>query len=162
LALRFELVAAGAGCDALVGLALAPSLRLETVEPGLYYQMSRAKSAAVAAYCRELTARAAFHMGPELSATAQAVARELVSGRPPSAQVWRVVRAEFNRLQVMAGSQRPGLVGIEDSAQMLRYHGEYLTCRRLETLLAWDTGEPADVVYAARAAGVTLPFETPV
>jgi hypothetical protein len=38
------------------------------------------------------------------------------------------------------------------------YHAEFLTCRRMETLLAWDSGKPADVVYAARAAGLVLPF----
>lgn len=134
------------------------SHRLETVAHTLYQEMSRAESAVVDAYCRELTARAAFHAGPELSATAQAVARDLVSGRWPSAEVWQALRTEFSTVQVMAGSQRPGLIGVEDPAQMLRYHGEYVTCRRLETLLAWDSGQPADIVYAARAAGVVLPF----
>jgi hypothetical protein len=136
----------------------ARSHRLETVAPALYHEMGRAETAAVDAYCRELTAQAAFHAGPELSPTAQAVARELVSGRWPAGELWAALSSEFNFAQMMAGAQRPGLIGVEDREQMLRYHAEFLTCRRMETLLAWDCGKPADVVYAARAAGVALPF----
>jgi hypothetical protein len=136
----------------------ARSHRLETVAPALYHEMGRAETAAVDAYCRELTAQAAFHAGPELSPTAQAVARELVSGRWPAGELWAALCSEFNFAQMMAGAQRPGLIGVEDREQMLRYHAEFLTCRRMETLLAWDCGKPADVVYAARAAGVALPF----
>jgi hypothetical protein len=134
------------------------SHRLETVAPALYHEMGRAETAAVDAYRRELTAQAAFHAGPELSPTAQAVARELVSGRWPAGALWVALCNEFNFAQMMAGAQRPGLTGVEDPEQRLRYYAEFLTCRRMETLLAWDCGKPADIVYAARAAGVMLPF----
>jgi hypothetical protein len=134
------------------------SHRLETVAPALYHEMGRAEAAAVDAYCRELTAQAAFHAGSELSPTAQAVARELVSRRWPAGELWAALHSEFTFAQMMAGAQRPGLIGVEDPEQMMRYHAEFLTCRRMETLLAWDCGKPADVVYAARAAGVVVPF----
>jgi hypothetical protein len=35
---------------------------------------------------------------------------------------------------------------------------DYAYCRRLEALLCWEAGTPADIVYAARTAGVVLSF----
>ena len=58
----------------------------------------------------------------------------------------------------MAGSQRPGSMGIEEPDAVVRYFVDYVHCRRLETLLARANGTQADVVYAARAANVVVPF----
>jgi len=58
----------------------------------------------------------------------------------------------------MAGSQRPGLIGVEEPMQLLNYQTDFNTCRRLETLVCWDDTTPADIVYAARAAGVIAPL----
>ena len=62
----------------------------------------------------------------------------------------------------MAGSQHPGLLGFEEPAQLVAYQTDYALCRRIETLLCWDDGTPADVTYAARAAGVTAAFTVAV
>jgi hypothetical protein len=132
------------------------SHRLETVEPGLFYEMSHADQHAVDSYCRELTVQAAFYAGPELSATAQAVAQQLISNQWPSVETWAALRDEYAMAVLMAGSQRPGFSGFEDPEQMQRYISDFVGCRRVETLLCWETGVLADIVYAARAAGVTL------
>ena len=132
------------------------SHRLETVEPGLYYEMSHSDHHSVDAFCRELTVQAAFYAGPELSPTAQAVAQQLISNQWPSVETWEALRDEYAMAVLMAGSQRPGFSGFEDPEQMQRYIGEFVGCRRVETLLCWETGVFADIVYAARAAGVTL------
>ena len=55
----------------------------------------------------------------------------------------------------MAGSQRPGLIVVEKPAQLVTYQGDFVHCCRLETLLCWQNRTPADMVYAARAAGVS-------
>lgn len=132
------------------------SHRLETVEPGLFYEMSHADQHAVDSYCRELTVQAAFYAGPELSPTAQAVAQQLISNQWPSVETWEALRDEYAMAVLMAGSQRPGFSGFEDPEQMQRYIGDFVGCRRVETLLCWETGVFADIVYAARAAGVAL------
>jgi len=132
------------------------SHRLETVEPGLFYEMSHADQHAVDSYCRELTVQAAFYAGPELSPTAQAVAQQLISNQWPSVETWAALRDEYAMAVLMAGSQRPGFSGFEDPEQMQRYIGDFVGCRRVETLLCWETGVFADIVYAARAAGVAL------
>jgi hypothetical protein len=56
----------------------------------------------------------------------------------------------------MAGSQRPGLQGIEEPDLLVGYVRDFVRCRRLETLLCWEDATPADVVYAAAMAGVPL------
>ena len=116
--------------------------------------MGRAKTAAVDAYCRELTAQAAFHAGPELSPTAQAVARELVSGRWPAGELWAALHSEFNFAQMMAGAQRPGLIGVEDPRPddaVSRGVSDVPEGRRH----CWRgaCGKPADVVYARAGGG---------
>ena len=99
----------------------------------------------------------AFGAGPELSPAAVSVARLLVSGRVPSVEEWAVLRREYESARLLAGSQRPGLTGIEEPDAVVRYMADYAFCRRLETLLCWESA-PADIVYAARAAEVVLPF----
>ena len=56
----------------------------------------------------------------------------------------------------MAGSQRPGLQGIEEPELLVGYVRDFVHCRRLETLLCWEDATLADVVYAAAMAGVSL------
>ena len=56
----------------------------------------------------------------------------------------------------MEGSQRPGLQGIEEPELLVGYVRDFVRCRRLEALLCWEDGGPADVVYAAAMAGVPL------
>ena len=134
------------------------SHRLETVNPVLFQDLGRADRAAVDAYVRQITQQVAFGSGPELSAAAQSVAREFISGRWPSGGEWDALRAEYESARLMAGSQRPGLMGVEQPVQLVTYQGDFVHCRRLETLLCWESGNPADIVYAARAAGVDVPF----
>ena len=134
------------------------SHRLETVDPALYHELSAAEKSVVDAYARQVTQEVAFSGGPELSLTAQSVARALISGRWPSDAEWSALRTEYDSARLMAGSQHPGLIGIEEGVQLLTYHGDFLLCRRIETLLCWNDAGPADVVYAARAAGVVLPL----
>jgi hypothetical protein len=62
----------------------------------------------------------------------------------------------------MAGSQRPGLIGVEDPTQLLNYQTDFTMCRRLETLVCWEDATPADIVYAARTAGIVLPLTAAV
>jgi hypothetical protein len=59
--------------------------------------------------------------------------------------------------RLMAGSQRPGLLGIEEPHQLLTYRGEFQQCRRVETLLGWRDDSPAGVAYAAAMAGIATP-----
>jgi len=134
------------------------SHRLETVNPALFDTLARADAADVDEYCREVTQAVAFGAGPELSPAAVSVARLLVSGRVPSVKEWAVLRREYESARLLAGSQRPGLTGIEEPDAVVRYMADYAFCRRLETLLCWESGTPADIVYAARAAEVVLPF----
>ena len=68
------------------------------------------------------------------------------------------LRSEYESARLMAGSQRPGLMSIEEPDAVVRYFVDYVHCRRLETLLAWENGTPADIVYAARAANLVVPF----
>lgn len=138
------------------------SHRLETVDPALYHELSLADPPIVEAYARQLTGEVAFNAGPELSLTAQSVARALVSGRWPQEAEWNALRTEYDSARLMSGSQHPGLLGYEDPAQLLGYQTDYALCRRIETLLCWDDGTPADVAYAARAAGVIAAFTASV
>ena len=109
-----------------------------------------------------VTQQVAFGAGPELSPTAQSVARTLISGRWPSEAEWSALRSEYDWARLMAGSQRPGLIGVEEPTQLLNYQTDFTICRRLETLVCWEDTTPADIVYTARAAGVVLPLTTAV
>lgn len=132
------------------------SHRLETVAPGIYQSLERADQDAAEAYARQMTQAAVFGPGPELSSLAQSVARALISSRWPSADEWAALRSEYDMERLMAGSQRPGLTGVEEPAQLVAYVKDFVHCRRLETLLCWEANSPADVVYAAAMAGVSL------
>jgi hypothetical protein len=134
------------------------SHRLETVDPALYHELAIADQAVVDGYVRHVTQQVAFGGRLELSSSAQSVARTLISGRWPSEAEWRALRTEYDTARLMAGSQHPGLIGIEEAAQLVTYQSDFLLCRRIETLLCWDDADPADVVYAARAAGVVVPL----
>lgn len=138
------------------------SHRLETVDPALYHELSLADKPGVDAYVRQLTEQIAFNAGPELSATGQSVARTLLSGRWPAEAEWAALRTEYDSVRLMAGSQHPGLLGFEEPAQLVTYQTDYALCRRIETLLCWDDGDPADIAYAARAVGVAVPFAAAV
>ena len=131
------------------------SHRLETVAPGIYQSLDRAEQHVAEAYARQLTQEATFS-GPELSSVAQSVTRGLISSRWPSNEEWSALRAEYDMERLMAGSQRPGLQGIEEPDLLVGYVQDFVHCRRLETLLCWEDGTPADVVYAAAMAGVSL------
>jgi hypothetical protein len=131
------------------------SHRLETVAPGIYQSLDRAEQDVAEAYVRQLTQEAAFS-GPELSSVAQSVARGLISSRWPSSEEWAALRSEYEKERLMAGSQRPGLQGYEQPEQLVGYVQDFLHCRRLETLLCWEDGTRADIVYAAAMAGVSL------
>jgi hypothetical protein len=131
------------------------SHRLETVAPGVYQSLHSAEQHIAKAYARQLTQEAAFS-GPELSAMAQSVARALISSRWPSSEEWSALQSEYEIERLMAGSQRPGLQGIEEPEMLVGYMQDFVRCRRLETLLCWEDGTPADVVYAAAMAGVSL------
>jgi hypothetical protein len=139
-------------------LTKARSHRLETMDAGLFLDMQRADEETVRRYALAVTQEAAFNAGPELPAIAESVARELISQRWPSDADWSALSSEYEMAMLMASSQRPGLFGVEDPGQLLSYQGEYTMCRRMETLLAWRGGAPADVVYAARCAGVSVPL----
>ncbi len=123
--------------------------------PGVYRYLESANQDVAEAYARQLTQEAAFR-GPELSAVAWSVARTLISSRWPSAEEWAALRSEYEMERLMAGSQRPGLTGMEEPAQLVAYVQDFVHCRRLETLVCWENGTPADVVYAAAMAGVSL------
>jgi hypothetical protein len=131
------------------------SHRLETVAPGIYQSLERAEQHVAEGYARQLTQESAFG-GPELSSVAQSVARGLISSRWPSNEEWAALRTEYEMERLMAGSQRPGLQGIEEPDLLVGYVRDFVHCRRLETLLCWQDGTPADVVYAAATAGVSL------
>ena len=68
----------------------------------------------------------------------------------------RSLRTEYDSARLMAGSQHPGLMGIEEPTQLLRYQRDFVLCRRIDTLLCWKDGSSADVAYAARTARVIL------
>lgn len=138
------------------------SHRLETVAPGLYLDLTSGDPGAVDAYVRHVTQQAVFNCGPELSPAAQAVARAVVAGRWPAPGEWSALRDEYSSVRLMAGSQRPGVIGIEDPQQLVAYQRDFAECRRLEVLICWESGTPADVVYAAWCAGVPTPSFAPV
>jgi hypothetical protein len=136
------------------------SHRLETINPAMFDALERMDDADVDDYCREITQQVAFGGGPELPAAAQSVARTLAAARWPSVEEWAVLRREYESARLLAGSQRPGLAGIEEPDAVVRYMADYAYSRRLEALLCWDGGTPADIVYAALAAGVVMPLSS--
>lgn len=136
------------------------SHRLETIEPALFHDLGRGDAAAVSAYLRQVIQQVSFDGGPELSGIAQSIAQSLISQRWPSADEWAGLRNEYDAQRLMASSQRPGLIGVEEPGQLLAYQAEYVHCRRLETLLCCEGGSTADIVYAAAAAGVLLASNT--
>lgn len=135
------------------------SHRLETVAPGLFQDLTAAGPAVVDAYVRHVVGQTVFNAGPELSASAQMVARGIIAGRWPADAEWAALRQEYCSAALMAGSQRPGIIGLEDRDQLLIYQQDFATCRRLETVMCWEHDSPADVVYAAWQAGVRVPFD---
>ncbi|WP_273735422.1 chemotaxis protein [Mycolicibacterium septicum] len=137
-------------------LTRSRSHRLETIAPGLYQALLRDDGAQGEEYARHVTQLVAFS-GAEMSSPAQSVARAVVAARWPSAMEWAALRTEYETERLMAGSQRPGLMGVEEPHQLVAYKHEFAHCRRLEALLCWEHHGPADVVYAAILAGVPVP-----
>lgn len=86
----------------------------------------------------------------------------LTPERWPSDAERRSLRTEYDSARLMAGSQHPGLMGIEEAAQLLTYQTDFVLCRRIETLLRWEDGSSADIAYAARAARVIVPLTAAV
>jgi hypothetical protein len=137
-------------------LTRSRSHRLETIAPGLFQTLERVEPAQAEEYARHVTQLVAFS-GPETSGMAQSVARTLIAARWPAPPEWAALRSEYETDRLMAGSQRPGLMGIEEPHQLLAYQYDFAHCRRLETLLCWEHDNLADVVYAAIMAGMTVP-----
>lgn len=132
------------------------SHRLETIAPSVFSGLQQSGSESAEAYARQLTQQVVFS-GPEMSAAAMSVARAVIANQWPSEREWADLSAEYEMDRLMAGSQRPGLMGVEEPHQLAAYQRDFAHCRRLETLLCWQTGNPADVVYAAITAGVQAP-----
>lgn len=132
------------------------SHRLETIAPSVFSGLQQSESESAEAYARQLTQQVVFS-GPEMSAAAMSVARAVIANQWPSEREWADLSAEYEMDRLMAGSQRPGLMGVEEPHQLSAYQRDFAHCRRLETLLCWHTGNPADVVYAAITAGVQAP-----
>lgn len=136
------------------------SHRLETIEPALFHDLERGEAPALSAYLRHVIQRVTFEVGPELSGVAQSVARGLISPRWPSADEWAALRNEYDAQRLMASSQRPGLIGVEEPGQLVAYQGEFEHCRRLEALTCCEGGSTADIVYAGAVAGVLIAFNS--
>ena len=154
-------VAIGVAPSSLAPEALAGSLtrdrshRLETLNPGLYRELAADEDAAEA-YARYLIQHAVFG-DPEMSSTAQAVGRLVVGRQWPTEAQWDALQAEYTDANLMTGSQRPGLLGVEEPHQLMTYRKKFQRCRRVETLLCWREESPADVAYAAAMAGIATP-----
>lgn len=131
------------------------SHRLETIAPAVFAGLQRDPDAAER-YTRQLTQQVVFS-GPEMSTAAMSVARAVIAGQWPSEREWADLTSQYDLDRLMAGSQRPGVMGVEDPHQLASYQREFAQCRRLETLLCWQDGDLADVVYAAITAGVSAP-----
>ena len=132
--------------------------RLETLDASLFLDMQRSDDMIVDSYALLVTQEAVFNAGPELPAVAQSVARAVLSRQWPTEADWSALASEYEGAVLMASAQRPGLFGIEDHTQLETYHAEFMQCRRMEVLMAWRGGNVADVIYAARCAGVALPL----
>lgn len=132
--------------------------RLETMDAALFLDMQRSEDMVVDSYALLVTQEAVFDAGPELPAVAQSVARGILSRQWPTEADWAALASEYEGAVLMASAQRPGLFGIEDHTQLETYHAEFMQCRRMEVLMSWRGGNVADVIYAARCAGVALPL----
>jgi len=132
--------------------------RLETLDAALFLDMQRSGDALVDSYGLLVTQEVAFNAGPELPGVAQSIARGILSRHWPTEADWAALISEYEGAVLMASAQRPGLFGVEDHTQLATYQSEYLQCRRMESLIAWRSGNVADVIYAARCAGVVLPL----
>lgn len=142
--------------DALAGsLTRDRSHRLETLNSGLYRELAADEDAAEA-YARYLIQQAVFG-GLELSSTAQAVGRLVVGRQWPTEAQWDALQSEYTDDNLMTGSQRPGILGVEEPHQLVTYRQQFQRCRRVETLLCWREESPADVAYAAAMAGIATP-----
>jgi hypothetical protein len=131
------------------------SHRLETIAPALFVGLQRDSDEAER-YARQLTQQVVFS-GPEMSTAAMSVARSIIAGQWPSEREWAELRAQYEMDRLMAGSQRPGLMGVEEPHQLRAYQHDFAQCRRMETLLCWQDGDLADVVYAGVTAGASAP-----
>lgn len=131
------------------------SHRLETIAPAVFSGLQRDPDEGER-YARQLTQQVVFS-GPEMSPAAMSVARAVIANQWPSDREWEDLNAQYEMDRLMAGSQRPGLMGVEEPHQLAAYQHDFAQCRRLETLLCWQSGNVADVVYAAITAGVTAP-----
>lgn len=131
------------------------SHRLETIAPAVFVGLQRDADEAER-YARQLTQQVVFS-GPEMSTAATSVARAVIVGQWPSEREWAELTAQYENDRLMAGAQRPGLMGVEEPHQLVAYQHDFAQCRRLETLLCWQGGVVADVVYAAISAGVSAP-----
>jgi hypothetical protein len=134
-------------------LTRSRSHRLETIAPAVFVGMQRDADEAER-YARQLTQQVVFS-GPEMSTAAMSVARAVIGGQWPSEREWADLTAQYETDRLMAGAQRPGLMGVEEPHQLAAYQHDFAQCRRLETLLCWQNGDLADVVYAAITAGAS-------
>lgn len=131
------------------------SHRLETIAPAVFVGLQRDADEAER-YARQLTQQVVFS-GPEMSTAATSVARAVIAAQWPSEREWSDLIAQYDTDRLMAGAQRPGLMGVEEPHQLAAYQHDFAQCRRLETLLCWQNGDLADVVYAAITAGASAP-----
>ncbi|WP_236728479.1 hypothetical protein [Mycolicibacterium obuense] len=131
------------------------SHRLETIAPALFVGLQRDADEAER-YARQLTQQVVFS-GPEMSTAAMSVARSIIAAQWPTEREWDDLSAQYEMDRLMAGSQRPGLMGVEEPHQLAAYQHDFAQCRRMETLLCWQNGDLADVVYAAITAGASAP-----
>lgn len=131
------------------------SHRLETIAPALFVGLQRDADEAER-YARQLTQQVVFS-GPEMSTAAMSVARSIIAAQWPTEREWEDLSAQYEMDRLMAGSQRPGLMGVEEPHQLAAYQHDFAQCRRMETLLCWQNGDLADVVYAAITAGASAP-----
>jgi hypothetical protein len=149
---------APSGVDSLASqLSRDRSHRLKTVDPALYAAVKDADASVMRKYCRELVRRLVFGDDTEgVSAVAQAVAQALVAGNWPAKEEWAALASEYDKAQLLVGTQRPGLDGLENAAQIVSHAQYFVEARRMEALLCWERyGEDlANVVYAAWVCGV--------
>jgi hypothetical protein len=146
----------GPGESEATALTRGRSHRLETIAPAIFTGMHRSGLESAERYARQLTQQVVFS-GPEMSAAALSVARAIIANQWPSKREWADLASEYEMDRLMAGSQRPGLMGVEEPHQLASYQMDFAHCRRLETLLCWQCADPADVVYAAITAGISAP-----
>lgn len=124
--------------------------------------MQRSDEALVDSYALLVTQEAAFNAGPELPHGRQSVARAILSHQWPAEADWAALISEYEGAVLMASAQRPGLFGVEDYTQLATYQSEYLQCRRMESLIAWRSGNVADVHHASAARASSCPSWRPL